>query len=65
MKKWYIQDEKTGKFFSSLGSPHFTANQEIAALFETERDAVLCEEQFIHNDIKFLAYDTIPVEKIN
>lgn len=42
-----IADEKTGKYFSLLGSGHFTKNKEIAQRFDSEIDVMLCIEQCI------------------
>jgi hypothetical protein len=61
-KPWFIQDEKTNKYFSMLGSLHFTDNIEIAQQFNSERDAIICEENHIHCSIDFLQYYTIPVQ---
>ena len=57
---WVIKCEKTGKYFSLLGSPHFTDNVEIAQRFDSENDAVLCEEQHIFNNLDLLDYDSMP-----
>ena len=61
-EQWVIQDEKTGKYFSLLGSPHFTDSRGIAQNFSKERDAILFEEEHIHNELEFLQYDTRPVK---
>jgi len=64
-EQWVIQDEKTGKYFSLLGSPkfapHFTENIYIANVLSSERDAIMFEEEHIHNELEFLQYDTRPV----
>lgn len=59
---WIIKDQLTGDFFSLLGYAHFTSNIAIAQRFVSEADAVLCEEQYIHNDLAFEDYDSIPAE---
>lgn len=59
---WIIKDQLTGHFFTLLGGKHFSANLEIAQRFNSESDAILCEEQEIHNDITMLDYESIPAE---
>lgn len=61
---WIIKDQMSDKFFSLLGSPHFTENIEIAQRFDSEEDAILCEEQYIFTDPAFLDNESIPAELI-
>jgi len=60
---WVIKDTSTGEFFSMLGgAPTFYATLDFARTFETEQEAILCEEELIHPEAKFLNRDTYPVQ---
>ena len=48
-----IIDIKTGKFFSLLGSPHFTENKNIAQRFDNNLEAEICIEMHIDSDDGF------------
>ena len=60
---WVIKDVPTGTFFTLLGgAPHFTSDVDFAQRFSSEKDAVLCEEHYIHPDVTFLDRDTLPTK---
>lgn len=54
-----IINSDTNEYFSLLNGGMFTSNVEIAQRFNTERDAVLCTEQYIDSNEGFEAFGMI------
>lgn len=59
-----IINSETNQYFSLLNGGLFTDNVELAQRFNTERDAILCTEQYIDSDEGFEAFGMINTQII-
>jgi len=59
-----IQKTETQAYFSLMGSPHFTYNEGIITLFDTEEHATLCIEHHIDAEQGFETFGMIDCEVV-